>query len=94
MDIQKKERPQDRYNKKNIKQIAFRLNKKTDIDETKYILDNILTQQIIITKLSSITYQDTEQMDEYERRFIFEKLIQMKKEEDEIKLKALQNNKK
>lgn len=69
-------------------------NKKTDIDETKYILDNILTQQIIITKLSSITYQDTEQMDEYERRFIFEKLIQMKKEEDEIKLKALQNNKK
>lgn len=69
-------------------------NKKIDIDETKSILDNILTQQIIISKLSSITYQDTEQMDDYERRFIFEKLIQMKKEEDEIKLKALQNNKK
>lgn len=69
-------------------------NKKIDIDETKSILDNILTQQIIISKLSSITYQDTEQMDDYERRFIFEKLIQMKKEEDEIKLKALQSNKK
>ena len=45
-------------------------NKKIDIDETKSILDNILTQQIIISKLSSITYQDTEQMDDYERRKI------------------------
>lgn len=66
---------------------------KKELDIVKYNLDNILTQQVIISKLSSITYEDTQQMDEYERNFIFEKLIQMKKEENEIKLKALQNNK-
>lgn len=32
MEEKKKERPQDRYNKKYVKQIAFRLNIKTDAD--------------------------------------------------------------
>ena len=54
--------------------------------------ENILTQQIIISQLSNgITYQDTENMDEYERVFIVKKLIAMKKEEIEARKEALKN---
>lgn len=55
-------------------------------------LDNILDQQIIISQLSSgFTYQDTENMDNYERAYILQKLLQLKKEEVEAKQKALDN---
>ena len=44
-------------------------------------LNSILDQQIIISQLSNgITYQDTENMDEYERIYIISKLIQLKNE--------------
>ena len=54
-------------------------------------LDDILDQQIIISQLSKggITYQDTENMDDYERIYIIQKLIQMKKEEIEARQKAI-----
>ncbi len=54
--------------------------------------ENILTQQIIISQLSNgITYQDTENMDEYERVFIIKKLIAMKKDEIEARKEAMKN---
>lgn len=54
-------------------------------------LDSILDQQIIISQMSNgITYQDTENMDEYERIYIISKLIQLKKEENEAKQKAIE----
>ena len=54
-------------------------------------LNSILDQQIIISQLSNgITYQDTENMDEYERIYIISKLIQLKKEENESKQKAIE----
>ena len=37
---------------------------------------------------NGITYQDTENMDEYERVYILSKLIEMKKEEVEARQKA------
>ena len=40
---------------------------------------------------SGITYQDTENMDEYERVFVIKKLIAMKKEEIEARKDALKN---
>ena len=52
-------------------------------------LDDILDQQVIISQMSNgITYQDTENMDEYERVYILSKLIEMKKEEVEARQKA------
>lgn len=66
-------------------------------DELYYIkkeLDNILTQQVLISQLAKgITYQDTEAMDNYERTFIFKKLIQLEQEKNEAKLKAIENAK-
>lgn len=66
-------------------------------DELYYIkqeLDSILTQQILISQLSNgITYQDTENMDNYERTFIFKKLIQLEQDKNEAKLKAIENAK-
>lgn len=54
--------------------------------------ENILTQQIIISQLSNgITYQDTENMDEYERVFVVKKLIAMKKDEIEARKEAMKN---
>ena len=65
-----------------------------DLHSTKMELDNILTQQIIISQLSNgITYQDTENMDSYERNFIFKKLVQMEQEKNDAKLKAIENAK-
>ena len=57
-------------------------------------VEDILTQQILISQLSSgITYKDTEEMDSYERIFIFKKLVQMEKDKNEAKLKAIENMK-
>lgn len=65
-----------------------------DLHNTKLELDNILTQQIIISQLSNgITYQDTENMDSYERNFIFKKLVQMEQEKNDAKLRAIENAK-
>ena len=56
----------------------------------KQELNYILDQQVMITKLSnSFSYQDTQEMDEYERVYILKKLIQMRKEENEAKEKAI-----
>lgn len=56
----------------------------------KYELNDILDQQILISQMAEgISFTDTDNMDEYERRYIIEKLIQMKKEEYEAKKRAL-----
>lgn len=65
-----------------------------DVDGDRQEFENIITQQIIISQLSNgITYKDTEEMDNYERTFIFKKLIQMKKEENDAKLRAIEEAK-
>ncbi len=57
-------------------------------------MENIITQQLVISQLSNgISYQDTENMDSYERVFIYKKLIEMRKEENEAKLKAIEEAK-
>lgn len=62
---------------------------KEDILFIKDNLNAILDQQIIISQLSNgISFQDTENMDEYERSYIFSKLIRMKQDEIEAKQKA------
>ena len=67
---------------------------KKHLEFIKEDLDNVLTQQIIISQLGNgITYEDTENMDEYERVFVFKKLIQKKKDENEAKQKAIENAK-
>lgn len=64
---------------------------KKDIDNAKYQVFNIIDQQIIITQLDNgITYQDTENMDDFERTYILDKLIEMKKEELDLKKKAIE----
>lgn len=61
-------------------------------------LDSIIDQQILICDSShSITFADTEEMDEYERIYTLSKLMQMRKNEVEAQQKAIaqiQNNKK
>lgn len=62
---------------------------KADIQFIKEHLNDILDQQVIISQMSNgITYQDTENMDEYERVYVLSKLIEMKKEEVEARQKA------
>lgn len=62
---------------------------KADIQFIKEHLNEVLDQQVIISQMSNgITYQDTENMDEYERVYILSKLIEMKKEEVEARQKA------
>lgn len=74
------------------------INNKTDNKILKFKkedLENILTQQIIISQLSNgISYTDTENMDEYERVFVLKKLIAMKKEEINARREAMQRNQK
>lgn len=71
------------------------VNRKLSNEELDYIkedLENIMTQQIIISQLSNgITYTDTENMDSYERNFIFKKIMEMEKEKNDTKLKAIQD---
>lgn len=67
---------------------------KEEIELIKEDIENILTQEIIISQLSNgISYSDIENMDSYERNYIFSKLIQMKKEENDAKLQAIENAK-
>ena len=62
---------------------------KADIQFIKEHLNDVLDQQVIISQMSNgITYQDTENMDEYERVYILSKLVEMKKEEVEARQKA------
>nr|DAK38295.1 MAG TPA: hypothetical protein [Caudoviricetes sp.] len=64
---------------------------KKDNENAKYQVFNIIDQQIIITQLDNgITYQDTENMDDFERTYILDKLIEMKKEELDLKKKAIE----
>ena len=74
------------------------INNKTNskiLEFKKEDLENILTQQIIISQLSNgISYTDTENMDEYERVFVLKKLIAMKKEEINARREAMQRNQK
>lgn len=71
---------------------VIRLNTATDIKYNKSDLENIITQQIIISQLSNgITYSDTENMDTYERTFIFKKLLQLEQQKNNAKLKAIEN---
>lgn len=68
--------------------------KKEEILFIKGDLNAILDQQIMISQLSNgITYQDTENMDEYERSYIFSKLVRMKQDEIEAKQKAYEEAK-
>ena len=65
-----------------------------DIEYAKSELENILTQQIIISQLSKgISFEDTNNMDSYERVFIFKKLVEMEKEKTEAKMKAIEDMK-
>lgn len=67
---------------------------KEEIEFIKEDVENILTQEIIISQLSNgISYSDIENMDSYERNYIFSKLIQMRKEENDAKLQAIENAK-
>lgn len=54
-------------------------------------IETIIDEQILISQLSQgITYQDTENMDAYERSYILGKLIQLEKEKIEAKKNAIQ----
>lgn len=55
------------------------------IDIRKEEVEGILDQQIIISKLGNITFTDTNNMDTYERVYVFKKLMAMKKEENRLK---------
>lgn len=67
---------------------------KQELQYLKEDVETVITQQLVISQLSSgITYEDTNNMDEYERVYIFKKLIEMKKDENEAKLKALRESK-
>ena len=62
----------------------------SDLQYRKEDLDNILTQEVLITYLSNgISYTDIENMDEYERLFIINKLIKKKKDENDAKQEAI-----
>ena len=62
-------------------------------DLNKWELNDILDQQIIISQLGSgITFKDTDDMDTYERVYVIQKLIQMKKDENEAKRKAIEES--
>lgn len=55
------------------------------IDIRKEEVESILDQQIIISKLGNITFTDTDNMDTYERLYVFKKLMAMKKEENRLR---------
>lgn len=55
------------------------------IDIRKEEVESILDQQIIISKLGNITFTDTDNMDTYERVYVFKKLMAMKKEENRLR---------
>jgi hypothetical protein len=65
-----------------------------DVEFNKEEVENIITQQIIISQLAKgISFEDTNNMDAYERSFVVKKLIQMENEKNEAKLKAMEQSK-
>lgn len=65
-----------------------------DITMAKKEFENIITQQIIISQLANgISFEDTNNMDNYERNLIFKKIMEMEKEKNEAKLKAIEEAK-
>ena len=57
-------------------------------------MENILDEQILISQLSNgITFEDTNNMDVYEREYVIKKLILMKNEEYEARKKAIEEAK-
>lgn len=67
------------------------MDNKEYLQYSKLQLDDILDQQIVISQLSTAySFSDTDNMDEYERVYTLNKLIQLKKEENEAKKKALE----
>lgn len=65
-----------------------------DIKLAKNEFENIITQQIIISQLANgISFEDTNNMDNYERNLIFKKIMEMEKEKNEAKLKAIEEAK-
>ena len=60
-----------------------------DLMEIKKDVNDIIDQQLLILKLSeSITFSDTQDMDTYERIYDLNKLLKMKKEENEARERA------
>lgn len=55
------------------------------INIRKEEVEGIIDQQIIISKLGNITFTDTDNMDTYERVYVFKKLMAMKKEENRLR---------
>lgn len=64
---------------------------KEDILDIRKSLDNILDEQIIISQYSNMTFEDTNNMDSYERTYIAQKLLQIKQEEIKAKKEAFDN---
>lgn len=64
---------------------------KEDILDIRKSLDNILDEQIIISQYSNMTFEDTNNMDSYERAYIAQKLLQIKQEEIKAKKEAFDN---
>ena len=65
-----------------------------DITIAKKEFENIITQQIIISQIANgISFEDTNNMDNYERNLIFKKIMEMEKEKNEAKLKAIEEAK-
>ena len=60
-----------------------------DLIEIKKDVNDIIDQQLLILKLSEIiTFSDTQDMDTYERIYVLNKLLKMKKEENEARERA------
>lgn len=64
---------------------------KEDILDIRKSLDSILDEQIIISQYSNMTFEDTNNMDSYERAYIAQKLLQIKQEEIKAKKEAFDN---
>lgn len=64
---------------------------KEDILDIRKSLDSILDEQIIISQYSNMTFEDTNNMDSYERTYIAQKLLQIKQEEIKAKKEAFNN---
>lgn len=64
---------------------------KEDILDIRKSLDSILDEQIIISQYSNMTFEDTNNMDSYERTYIAQKLLQIKQEEIKAKKEAFDN---
>ena len=64
---------------------------KEDILDIRKSLDSILDEQIIISQYSNMTFEDTNNMDSYERTYLAQKLLQIKQEEIKAKKEAFDN---